>query len=438
MMMRPAPANPFRNGQNMKNQNAVLYRIILPASITSLLVGSILTAVNQGATLLTGNIDALAIAINFLTPFSVSAATAALTQRSARASLIAQEHELHEDCRAQIAALTAELEAERQKVGQLETANAERGAAPQPVSLPETPQPDRTIEIKALVKMIDSARQTAATVQSNARQVNETSMERVQFIDRLIQDSEACADQVSAVHTELHHSAERMDQALSEIENLSGTVNEGASGLVSSKQALEQMGQSVTAFNEQFGKISSLSETVADIARQTGLLSINASVEAARAGEHGRGFAVVATEVRDLAGRSSAEVAHINDQVSELNDDLNKLIATADGVEGSLGQSINASQTAIDHIAQASSSISDIAVNAKQQGMAIEREVSTLASVLQDLRSIRDNTAAAVSGSRENIRLTGEILGDLDDAGTLIDGHLAETSGPSMVARAGQ
>ncbi|NNE24957.1 MAG: hypothetical protein HKN11_20340, partial [Rhizobiales bacterium] len=151
-----------------------------------------------------------------------------------------------------------------------------------------------------------------------------------------------------------------------------------------------------------------------------------------------RGFAVVATEVRDLAGRSSAEVAHINDQVSELNDDLNKLTATADGLEGSLGDSITASQTAIDHIAQASSSISDIALNAKQQGMVIEREISTMASVLHDLRSIRDNTAAAVSGSRENIRLTGEILAKLDDAGTLIDGHLIEIPGSPNFAAAGR
>ena len=41
------------------------------------------------------------------------------------------------------------------------------------------------------------------------------------------------------------------------------------------------------------------------IAKQTRVLSLNASIEAARAGEHGEGFSVVAAEMQKLASQAA-------------------------------------------------------------------------------------------------------------------------------------
>lgn len=76
---------------------------------------------------------------------------------------------------------------------------------------------------------------------------------------------------------------------------------------------------------EQFRKVveevkglSSLTEAIRGIARQTEILAINAAIEAARAGEAGRGFAVLASEVRRLATKSNESAATIKRDIDRL------------------------------------------------------------------------------------------------------------------------
>ncbi|RBI68189.1 chemotaxis protein [Vreelandella sulfidaeris] len=82
-------------------------------------------------------------------------------------------------------------------------------------------------------------------------------------------------------------------------------------------QTLAEAQQLIAALNQQAKSINSITESIAQIANQTNLLSLNAAVEAARAGEQGRGFAVVANEVRRLAKGSSEAVAEITQVLKE-------------------------------------------------------------------------------------------------------------------------
>ncbi|MDT2235982.1 methyl-accepting chemotaxis protein [Paenibacillus larvae] len=67
----------------------------------------------------------------------------------------------------------------------------------------------------------------------------------------------------------------------------------------------------VHTLGEHTQQIDEIITAITAIAKQTQLLSLNASIEAARAGEAGRGFAVVAEEVKKLAEQSATSAQHI-------------------------------------------------------------------------------------------------------------------------------
>lgn len=65
-------------------------------------------------------------------------------------------------------------------------------------------------------------------------------------------------------------------------------------------------------------KVGKLVDSITYIAKQTKMVSINATIEAARVGELGRGFHVVAEEVGHLSDRSSEAAIQVGAAISEV------------------------------------------------------------------------------------------------------------------------
>src|SRR5689334_18842486 len=128
-------------------------------------------------------------------------------------------------------------------------------------------------------------------------------------IDRAAKGAQQAA---SAAGSEISESRVLIGGAVQHIEELTGAVNHIQERLGSFSTLLKQVGR--------------VAETIDTIARQTRLLSLNASIEAARAGEAGRGFAVVAGEVKQLAEETRSATVHITDTVRALGEQIGGLI----------------------------------------------------------------------------------------------------------------
>ncbi|MFA7317467.1 MAG: methyl-accepting chemotaxis protein [Sulfuricella sp.] len=172
------------------------------------------------------------------------------------------------------------------------------------------------------------------------------------------------------------------------------------SDMQSIASAVKTSSNIVAELGEHSNQISSIVQSIREIADQTNLLALNAAIEAARAGEQGRGFAVVADEVRKLAERTSSSTADIARMIGAIQGGTSRAVESiADGVSrvnegvrlaGQAGDAIGNNRLFVDQVGV---SITDISAAMEEQSAASNE----IASHVEQVSQMTEETHAAAS-----------------------------------------
>lgn len=182
------------------------------------------------------------------------------------------------------------------------------------------------------------------------------------------------------------------------------------------RESVENTANVVEDLGESLKSIDQFVVTVAEIASQTNLLSLNASIEAARAGEMGKGFAVVASEISKLADESNQAAQKINELIAGIMKNSQEAVAAMrqgadEVVNGSelvneAGGTFNNIVTMVNSISEESNTMSSIVEQ-------LSGGTDTIAKNIHDIEemsiAVADETSNVSAASQEQTASSYEV-----------------------------
>lgn len=191
-----------------------------------------------------------------------------------------------------------------------------------------------------------------------------------------IVEQEATTKEIAATAREISTTAKDFAKTMNEVsstaEQTSSLASSGKAGLQRMETIMHQMvdaagniASKLSVLNEKAGSITSIITTIAKVADQTNLLSLNAAIEAEKAGEYGRSFAVIAREIRRLADQTANATLDIEKMVNEM------VSAVSAGVMGvdKFSEEIN---TGVNQVSLVGEQLSKIIEQVQQQTSSFE------------------------------------------------------------------
>ncbi|MEK4362512.1 methyl-accepting chemotaxis protein [Paenibacillus sp. FSL M8-0212] len=261
------------------------------------------------------------------------------------------------------------------------------------------------------------------TAQAIVQQVSRTTEELSIGSQKIAEDLSETVMVVDKMQSTFNSNLEATSQSVIDGREVLTTVEEGNKAVAEqlrlaevNRMAMSEVEQTVRELEESAVRITTMTAYVSEIAKQTTMLSLNASIEAARAGEAGRGFAVVAGEVNKLAEQSAQSVKHIYAAVGEITSSMDKVknsVAQSMQLFGEQEQATGQTRESFSAIRESVERIST-GIHQLAEDMQHSNELST--QVQQAIENISAITEQSAASSEEITASTSEQQRSFADA----------------------
>ncbi|KFX59444.1 methyl-accepting chemotaxis protein [Clostridium botulinum] len=173
------------------------------------------------------------------------------------------------------------------------------------------------------ISSLDGISNAISEIASGSQKQSEDIQEEVSQINDLSNEIDNISDETIITFDKIKYTRTLSEHGIGVMNNLSNCSEKN-------REISNNIKSIVIDMDSNSKEISSIVDTINEIANQTNLLALNASIEAARAGESGKGFTVVAEEVKKLAEQTSKFTNEIRSKVDEIQKKSNNAVVSVE------------------------------------------------------------------------------------------------------------
>lgn len=176
-----------------------------------------------------------------------------------------------------------------------------------------------------------------SNISSAVEQISSSINEVASSTKSLAEDSQEMASSINEINYSFQEVVRNTETGMELANVVNKQVQEGmrkteetVKGMAEISSSMDEIHGIINLLGVRSTQIGDILTVINSIAEQTNLLALNAAIIASQAGEYGKGFQVVANEIRNLAERTSASTAEIDNLIKTAQNDVKKAISAVE------------------------------------------------------------------------------------------------------------